>query len=475
MNAVQCPTMRAAMNGVHAHHDVAHCSRVIAMQSIVRAAVKSSKLAVNRSRYHPSVLIVSCHGERQGPSLSRGLVGRDSIVQAVVAFNREVRPEQRIRLFVNNTCMSGLLAEQLSESVDFVIGHGLSEIGDDEAIIFTKTLFDALGQGLSLHASFLSASMVSNPFRLYARRCSPASFFLCSSTVDARNYNELMRFLDDQGLQSIAEKFCVAMGGMELLEDFKSLKEEDFNDTNLHFLQPWQKRKLLGLTARSTALAVSSRDGYDSDSLSCSAVDGFSVDGGSDGGEVVAMKYRGDHENFQRHMGGFIHDFLGYMTVDATADPEWETYDINIKGQGNRKWTWCMLLWIRFVHDSLRDEVGCRMWLDACNDDPNEDKLLSTFNEILNLCRLGRDDFEGLECRKQHAAGIFVTSMMVCDHLRGNPDEKLQWEKQVERSWFYDDEPPSNFLLRANRFLREHMTHSISILQGGRNWGRFRV
>ena len=190
---------------------------------------------------------------------------------------------------------------------------------------------------------------------------------------------------------------------------------------------------------------------------------------------MVAIKHPGDHEDFQRHMGGFIHDFLGYMTVDATADPEWETYDINIKGQGNRKWTWCMLLWIRFVHDSLRDEVGCRMWLDACNDDPNEDKLLSTFNEILNLCRLGRDDFEGLECRKQHAAGIFVTSMMVCDHLRGNPDEKLQWEKQVERSWFYDDEPPSNFLLRANRFLREHMTHSISILQGGRNWGRFRV
>ena len=49
MNAVQCPTMRVVMNGVHAHHDVAHCSRVIAMQSIVRAAVKSSKLAVNRS------------------------------------------------------------------------------------------------------------------------------------------------------------------------------------------------------------------------------------------------------------------------------------------------------------------------------------------------------------------------------------------------------------------------------------------
>ena len=49
MNAVQCPTMRAVMNGVHAHHNVAHCSRVVAMHGLVRAAVKSSKLAVNRS------------------------------------------------------------------------------------------------------------------------------------------------------------------------------------------------------------------------------------------------------------------------------------------------------------------------------------------------------------------------------------------------------------------------------------------
>ena len=49
MNAVQCPTMRAVMNAVHAHHDAAHCSRVVAMHGLVRAAVKSSKLAVNRS------------------------------------------------------------------------------------------------------------------------------------------------------------------------------------------------------------------------------------------------------------------------------------------------------------------------------------------------------------------------------------------------------------------------------------------
>ena len=46
--AEQCLYVRTAMNRVHAHHDVAHCSRVVAMHGLVRAAVKSM-LAVNRS------------------------------------------------------------------------------------------------------------------------------------------------------------------------------------------------------------------------------------------------------------------------------------------------------------------------------------------------------------------------------------------------------------------------------------------
>ena len=44
----QCLYVRAAMKRVHAHHDVEHCSRVVAMHGLVRAAVKST-LAVNRS------------------------------------------------------------------------------------------------------------------------------------------------------------------------------------------------------------------------------------------------------------------------------------------------------------------------------------------------------------------------------------------------------------------------------------------
>ena len=45
----QCLYVRAAIKEVHAHHDFAHCSLVVAMHGLVRAAVNSSKLAVNRS------------------------------------------------------------------------------------------------------------------------------------------------------------------------------------------------------------------------------------------------------------------------------------------------------------------------------------------------------------------------------------------------------------------------------------------
>ena len=42
--------VRAAMKGLHAHHDVVHCSSVVAMQSLVRAAVKIKLAVTDRFR-----------------------------------------------------------------------------------------------------------------------------------------------------------------------------------------------------------------------------------------------------------------------------------------------------------------------------------------------------------------------------------------------------------------------------------------
>ena len=74
--------------------------------------------------------------------------------------------------------MSGPLANSLSKCVDFVIGHGKSGVGDQEAISFCTTLFTALGRGRSLAASFQAAKPASEPFCLHALRFNPETFFL---------------------------------------------------------------------------------------------------------------------------------------------------------------------------------------------------------------------------------------------------------------------------------------------------------
>jgi hypothetical protein len=76
-----------------------------------------------------------------------------------------------------------------------------------------------------------------------------------------------------------------------------------------------------------------------------------------------------------------------------------------------------------------------------------------------------RDKFELLECRKHHAASVFVTDAMVESHLEGHSEIRQKWSSEVVGSWFDDDEKCDQFLLRANRFLHEHVALSMGILQ----------
>jgi hypothetical protein len=79
------------------------------------------------------------------------------------------------------------------------------------------------------------------------------------------------------------------------------------------------------------------------------------------------------------------------------------------------------------------------------------------------------DTFESLECKKQHAASIFVTDAMVQKRLERRPEIQQMWSSQVVGSWFCDDdETADDFLLRANRFLRDHNRHSMCIFAGRR-------
>ena len=124
------------------------------------------------------VLQFSCHGELHGLWLSDGKVDRSALVSSLKEYNRSPQTKEGVRLLIITACISGPLAEELSAFVDFVIGHGLEEVRDSDAIEFTHTLYRSLGQGRSLEESFTAAHLASPAFRLVARRANPRAFFI---------------------------------------------------------------------------------------------------------------------------------------------------------------------------------------------------------------------------------------------------------------------------------------------------------
>ena len=146
----------------------------------------------------PTILHFACHGDSEGVHVaskaqdargkrsSGSFLTSKALADAILAINREAPMDSRIRLVIANACMSGLLARMLSEGIDFVVGHGDFEVGDENAIVFSETLYGHMGGGSSLFASFLSAVLSSPPYQLLAPRCDPSEFFLVSESLAGR-------------------------------------------------------------------------------------------------------------------------------------------------------------------------------------------------------------------------------------------------------------------------------------------------
>ena len=146
----------------------------------------------------PTILHFACHGDSEGVHVaskaqdargkrsSGSFLTSKALADAILAINREAPLDSRIRLVIANACMSGLLARMLSEGIDFVVGHGDFEVGDENAIVFSETLYGHMGGGSSLFASFLSAVLSSPPYQLLAPRCDPSKFFLVSESLAGR-------------------------------------------------------------------------------------------------------------------------------------------------------------------------------------------------------------------------------------------------------------------------------------------------
>jgi hypothetical protein len=75
-----------------------------------------------------------------------------------------------------------------------------------------------------------------------------------------------------------------------------------------------------------------------------------------------------------------------------------------------------------------------------------------------------RAEFKRLGCNKPFAAAIFVTDVMVQQSLKGHAASGLAWQQDVVKSWFTNGEEASTFVLRANKFLREHFVNGTSVV-----------
>jgi len=226
----------------------------------------------------PTALHLGCHAHKGGGlQLFRQTVKPREILQEIMSWNRDARsrspPRPEIRLIVLNACESETHALDLTRGVDFAIGHW-DLVDDGNALRFSRLLYDRLFDGTTLLDSFSIARSCCKGYRLLANK-DPGQFRLVPAspqtasprvsetasvaagssismpdtvTVDS-DCNELVRFLKDKGLSTIAAKFSRTIG-MELVEDLGMLQTEDLEGPDFSFLRRWHKQKLVKLIWR---------------------------------------------------------------------------------------------------------------------------------------------------------------------------------------------------------------------------------
>jgi hypothetical protein len=123
--------------------------------------------------------------------------------------------------------------------------------------------------------------------------------------LNVAHCNELIRFLKDEGLTSVAARFREEMG-MALISNLKSLHEENLDDPEFSFLRQWHKRRLMELVRDSTAHAPSIKNSHNDSTLSSADTEsdrGYSSESGDEEDIVMAAKHPGNPEEFQEHEG----------------------------------------------------------------------------------------------------------------------------------------------------------------------------
>jgi hypothetical protein len=122
----------------------------------------------------PAVLHLACHGEDDGLDFYGSFVEGPALQKALKALSK-LGPVPR--LVVINACDSHLVAEELAECVEFVIGH-CGQVYDKNAIGFSSAFYRQLAQGSQVSDAFDVACMASRGYRLFAKLSDPRQFAL---------------------------------------------------------------------------------------------------------------------------------------------------------------------------------------------------------------------------------------------------------------------------------------------------------
>jgi hypothetical protein len=266
---------------------------------------------------------------------------------------------------------------------------------------------------------------------------------------------EIVAYLKSKGLDRIAKKVSEGLG-IEKIQHLKHVDEELIRE--LDGLKPLQRKILLEICREVAARRMSDDNHLSGDDTPPPKSETQEC--------LVAARNGGDCADFQEHMRYFLKDFDDNI---AFLDPEREIFHVSVgKDSLWGEWTMCMLLWTGFAQsqDATLDKSLRDKWLEVSKE-PDQVIFLSTLTDCLmhpatTHPRWALPDFKSCKCQKENAAGIFFTDRVVQHALCGNKESKERWKNEVVKDWFENKaDTDSDFLIRANRFLREDLKVSI--------------
>ena len=178
---------------------------------------------------------------------------------------------------------------------------------------------------------------------------------------------------------------------------------------------------------------------------------------------VVAVKNMGNSEDVVSHLDFFTRELMG-----------------GAKGTGQWRMSFCMILWIVFLEDALYDDPDVKnlehCWLKKhctekkiAEEDMAEEIHLRVDQKVVTHChpkllqqvKDKMKDFQAKPC----VASIAIIDHTVQDLLGNNLSGLMVWQEDVVKSWYDSpDDTVSDFLMRANDFLRDSIDGAALLL-----------